>query len=499
MNNIGDFVLHANKRGVPYLSLATQDQLQTTKEIVSHIGEERGFLLWSPLSFLHCNKTGINSLNDIVSHRGNNPKPLSLIELLKLVHHTEKTIIFVLNSHYLLPSCENALSTAILETREVLKSSFITIIFLSPDCSIPLELRGDILPMDVPPISDSEIGKIVKKSYSKLQEKIQEKGGTLENMTPSQMKEYIVYLRGLFPFAVENTFALAASEKGIDVDLLFKQKKEALKQIKGVSLSYPTFSFGDLAGLEGIKERFTRIIKGKVPPEFIAFIDEIGDMFSGEEDNTGTRQYMRGKFLEEMERQKAQGVLLTGVQGTGKSTFPEALAGEFNLPFVRIDLGALLESKLGNSESNVRNLFKTLEGLSGGNPFLVVGAANSILNIRPQERRRFTFGVYHFDLPTQEELIPIWDIQLKKFNLQDSPLKENYLTGAEIRNMCFEAYTTGCSIEEARELTVPYYIANMEKVRELRKIADKNYLNPTTGKVFTMDEQKKKKGRDIEL
>ena len=59
-----------------------------------------------------------------------------------------------------------------------------------------------------------------------------------------------------------------------------------------------------------------------------------------------------------------KGVLLVGVQGTGKSIAARIIACEWNLPLLRLDFGRLFGSLVGQSESRIRRLIELVEGLA---------------------------------------------------------------------------------------------------------------------------------------
>jgi ATP-dependent 26S proteasome regulatory subunit len=59
-----------------------------------------------------------------------------------------------------------------------------------------------------------------------------------------------------------------------------------------------------------------------------------------------------------------RGLLLVGVQGTGKSLTAKAIANEWRLPLLRLDFGCLFAGILGESESRVREMIKVTEALA---------------------------------------------------------------------------------------------------------------------------------------
>ena len=59
-----------------------------------------------------------------------------------------------------------------------------------------------------------------------------------------------------------------------------------------------------------------------------------------------------------------KGILLVGVPGTGKSLCAKAVAREWEMPLLRLDMGRVFGGLVGESESNIRNAVKVAEGLA---------------------------------------------------------------------------------------------------------------------------------------
>jgi SpoVK/Ycf46/Vps4 family AAA+-type ATPase len=59
-----------------------------------------------------------------------------------------------------------------------------------------------------------------------------------------------------------------------------------------------------------------------------------------------------------------RGLLLVGVQGTGKSLTAKAIANEWNLPLLRLDIGKLFGGIVGESESRMRQMIQLSEAVS---------------------------------------------------------------------------------------------------------------------------------------
>lgn len=73
-------------------------------------------------------------------------------------------------------------------------------------------------------------------------------------------------------------------------------------------------------------------------------------------------------FDEELRKKRSlshpKGILLTGVQGCGKSYISKAISSLYEMPLVRFDIGQLMDKWVGSSEENVRKAIETVESLA---------------------------------------------------------------------------------------------------------------------------------------
>merc|ERR1711934_1312425 len=149
-----------------------------------------------------------------------------------------------------------------------------------------------------------------------------------------------------------------------------------------------------------------------------------------------------------------KGLLLVGVQGTGKSIAAKIIATEWQLPLLRLDFGWLFASLIGQSEQRVRKMIEIAEALSPcvlwvdeidkafagaqssgdsgttsrvlatfitwlsekASPVFVVATANNIDWIPPEILRKGRFDeMFFLNLPTREERQAIFEVHLKKY------------------------------------------------------------------------------------
>jgi SpoVK/Ycf46/Vps4 family AAA+-type ATPase len=59
-----------------------------------------------------------------------------------------------------------------------------------------------------------------------------------------------------------------------------------------------------------------------------------------------------------------KGLLLAGIQGTGKSLLAKTIATEWKLPLLRLDVGRVFGSMVGESENRIRQVIKLVEAIA---------------------------------------------------------------------------------------------------------------------------------------
>ena len=146
---------------------------------------------------------------------------------------------------------------------------------------------------------------------------------------------------------------------------------------------------------------------------------------------------------------------------------------------------------------------KIIEAVGGiGGAFFIV-TSNDISVLKPELKRRFKKGIWYFDLPTKAERDIIWDLYIKKFDLdpkQRSKVKDIDWTGAEIESCCETAWEENITLLEASQSIIPVAVSSRSMVENLRAEASNKYNDVAKPGVFTTKSTKpKSKSRKMEL
>jgi SpoVK/Ycf46/Vps4 family AAA+-type ATPase len=216
-----------------------------------------------------------------------------------------------------------------------------------------------------------------------------------------------------------------------------------------------------------------------------------------------------------------KGIALIGIPGTGKSLTAKMIGGLWRLPLLRLDVGALFGSLVGESEARARRAMQLAEtvapcvvwidemekglahgGLDSGTstrvfgtiltwmqektaPCFVVATANDIASLPPELLRKGRFDeIFFLDLPTAAERQEILAVHLRKRGrlTQDfDPARlaresEGYV-GAELEQAIIDAMYVGFNagreftsddISAAIQRQVPLAVSQRETIGALR-------------------------------
>ncbi|WP_338038334.1 AAA family ATPase [Neosynechococcus sphagnicola] len=211
-----------------------------------------------------------------------------------------------------------------------------------------------------------------------------------------------------------------------------------------------------------------------------------------------------------------RGLLLVGIQGTGKSLTAKAIAHHWHLPLLRLDVGRLFAGLVGESESRTRQMIQLAEALapcvlwideidkafsgfegrgdSGTtgrvfgtfvtwmaektSPVFVVATANNIQALPPEMLRKGRFDeIFFVGLPSQEERREIFSVHLARlrphnvqtYDLERLAYETPDFSGAEIEQTLIEAMHLGFS--HSRDFTTDDILAAASQMVPLARTA----------------------------
>ncbi|MBI5244082.1 MAG: AAA family ATPase [Elusimicrobia bacterium] len=379
-----------------------------------------------------------------------------------------------------------------------LRQSPKTLILLSPQMQLPVELEKAVTVLDLPLPSYGEIEKFL----SELACDLEKKGKIRVSLNPAAKERIVKALAGLTLEEAENVLAKSIIlRQQLDESALpsvISEKKQIIR--KSGALEYQDFQAGldRVGGLKALKDWFKR--------RQLAFTDRARDFGLP----------------------APKGILLLGVQGCGKSLCAKAVSAAWQQPLLRLDVSKIFSSLVGSSESNIRQAVKIAESVApavlwvdeidkafagvqssafsdsgttarvfGGfitwlqektSPVFVIATANSVVSLPPELLRKGRFDeIFFVDLPEAEERREIFSIHLvlrsrdpRKFDLPALAAKSPGFSGAEIEqaviSALYAAFDAGRDLGTGDILaalgeTVPLSKTMSEQIEEMRRWA----------------------------
>lgn len=363
-----------------------------------------------------------------------------------------------------------------------LKTQPKNLIIIAPEINIPEGLRELITIVEFPLPNYLEIKEELKRLINSLQQDI------LDN----QLNELTIACQGLSLERIRRVLSKIITKYGtineLSPNLILDEKKQIIQQSQLLEFCIPNKKLDDLGGLDNFK----------------AWLKQRDAAFSQSALDYGLPY--------------PKGLLLVGVQGTGKSIAAKIIADEWKLPLLKLDFGRLFASLVGQSESRVRKMIQTAEALapcilwvdeidkafagtqtngdSGTTsrvlatfitwlaekttPVFVVATANNIEWIPPEVVRKGRFDeIFFLGLPTRQEREAIFEVHLKKcrptkLDTFQIPLLSDLtkdFSGAEIEAIITDAMRLGFS--KKREFTNEDIIISIQNCVPLAKTKSK--------------------------
>ena len=401
--------------------------------------------------------------------------PLAAIRALSgLAHETSSGLLVLVNFHRFLQSAE--IVQALARQLAAGKQNRTFVIVLAPRVQIPVELEKQFLVIEHALPGREQLQEIAQGVAT----------GAGEMPSGVELHRLLDAAAGLTRVEAENAFSLAlVRHNRLQVETLWELKSQSLKKSGLLSLHRGGERFEGLGGLEALKAFCQRALR-----------------------SPGNH------------RVRPRGVLLLSPPGCGKSAFCKALGNETGRPTLILDVGSLLGSLVGQSESNIRQALRIIDAMAPAVVMLdevekafsgvsssgqsdsgvsarlfgsflswlndhdsdvfVVATANDIARLPPEFSRAERFdGVFFVDLPDATQRQAIWQIYLQQYGLEPSQKRptDAQWTGAEIKACCRLAALLDLPLTAAAQNIVPVARTSAESVEKLRQWASGRCLS----------------------
>ncbi len=363
-----------------------------------------------------------------------------------------------------------------------------SILITAPANKLPEELKDEAVIVEFPLPNTDDLEDVLTNLTKTPKVKV--------NLTPLGREKMVQAALGLTASQAQRVFAKAIVRDGVlddrDIELVTEEKKLIIRESEALEFFAVTETPDDVGGL-GILKDWLRMRER-------AFTQE-------------ARKYGLPA---------PKGIALIGIPGTGKSLTAKMIGGLWRLPLLRLDVGSLFGSLVGESEERARRALRLAEtvapcilwidemekalahgGLDSGtstrvfgtiltwmqektSPVFVVATANDITSLPPELLRRGRFDeIFFLDLPTEDERKEIFAVHLRKrsrlpqdFDISILAAESEGYVGSEIEQAVIDGMYIGFN-DNQREFTtqdirvslrrqVPLSVSQRENIEALR-------------------------------
>ncbi len=476
----------------PLIAVISHEETRVI-EVLNQIAKsrEKRLLLWSSSMGFHAPGTAMESKN---ARDNSTQDPLAALD--HVVKFMEPAIFVLLDFHPFLGN--PVVARRLREVGSYLKTSYKSLVLVSPRLETPVELEKEMTAVEFGLPEREELGELIDRTAREVNSRtdlnIKVEARVRERLTSAAM--------GLTRDEAENVLSKILVEGGRltteDVKKVIREKEKLIKRSGALEYYDSNFGLSDVGGLRTLKEWMDRRRLG---------FDE------------GARK---------LGLPYPKGVLLIGVQGCGKSLAAKALAGRWQMPLLRLDVGRVFSSLVGSSEDNLRRAIEVAEqvapaimwvdevekafagtrssGSSDGGtaarvfggfitwlqektaPVFVMATANDISELPAEFLRKGRFDeIFFVDLPQAIERSEIFRIHLVRrgmdpaaYDVKSLSERTRGFSGAEIEEVVvsgmYASYERGEPLSQGHLLeavleTVPLSRTMEEEIDGLRKWA----------------------------
>lgn len=362
-----------------------------------------------------------------------------------------------------------------------------SIVVVTPSRRVPVELRDEAVVVELPLPDAAELDAVIRH--------VAQTPGVRVDLSDAGWEKLARAGLGMTSAQLSRVIAeIVVRDRALDdrhIEVVVAQKKEVIRESEALEYFPVSETLDDVGGLEVLK-KWLRL-----------------------------RERAFGQEAAKFGLPAPKGIALIGIPGTGKSLTAKLIGGLWQLPLLRLDVGALFGSLLGETEERTRRAIRLAEtvapcvlwidemekalahgGGDGGTstrvlgsiltwmqeksvPCFVVGTANDITSVPPEVLRKGRFDeIFFLDLPTEQERAEIVRVHLAKRDRLPEDFDVDLLArssagyvGAEIEQAILDAMYIG--FDQGREFRteditaaftrqVPLSVAQRETIEGLR-------------------------------
>jgi ATP-dependent 26S proteasome regulatory subunit len=261
----------------------------------------------------------------------NNPRfasknPLQALELVEKLTADTPAIFILKDFNKFLTDI--SISRKLRNLVRILKTQPKSLIIVATELEIPKELSDLITVLDFTLPNSTEIKNELLRLFESLNKTVE----------PDFLEVLIRACQGLSIEKIRRALSKSIAQYGTineaTINLVLVEKRQIISQTEILEFQGTTSQFTDIGGLETLKKWLA------------------------------TRKESFSEKAKLYGLPAPRGLLLAGIQGTGKSLTAKAIANEWQLPLLRLDIGRLFGGIVGESESRVRQMIQLSEALA---------------------------------------------------------------------------------------------------------------------------------------
>ena len=402
--------------------------------------------------------------NGIAVGKGN---PIAVLDYIAKEPADTPTIYVLRDFHRFLE--DNMVSRMLKNLSYQLKPQQKSILICSPVYKLPEELTANVsvLEFQLPTLEE------LRAYITNMTQNV------VVDMDEAGFEQFVRAFQGLTITTVKTILSKALARSGKismeDLELVLEEKKQVIRKTEVLEFFRAEETMGSIGGMDVLK----------------SWIVTRGMAFSEKAQQFGLPY--------------PKGVLIVGIQGTGKSLCAKAISQQWHMPLLRLDVGRLMGSYVGESEARTRQMVQIAEAMApcvlwidevdkgfagiGGvqgdsgaqarvfgtlitwmqekkSPVFVVATANNIEQLPPEFMRKGRFDeIFFVNLPTEKERADIFrlhisrrrDIGGRKYDCEALAKASRGFSGAEIEQVINDAMFAAFS--EDRDFTTEDILA----------------------------------------